>query len=111
MTRTAAELDRMRKAAPFTLAHKRLDAKLYMAFLPRKPARTTTFPLVDEKEALEVLVMTDREVFVVSRRKKDGFSSFSGTAHHEEARDRSRESFQLALEVRRVIESHADVEG
>ena len=76
VTRTVSELDRIRKAAPFTRSQVGSDAKLYVAFLARKPARKPRFPLVEPKEALEAVAMTDREVFVVSRRKKNGFYGF-----------------------------------
>ena len=52
------------------------DIKLYVAFLSRKPKERPRFPLVSPKEALEAVAMRDREVFIVSRRKKNGFYGF-----------------------------------
>ena len=47
-----------------------------MVFLSRPPARKLQLPLVDSKEALEVVAVADLEVFVVSRQKKNGFYGF-----------------------------------
>jgi uncharacterized protein (DUF1697 family) len=76
MTRTARELERVMEAAPFKRSKAPPDAKLYVAFLARKPTSRPKFPLVLPKEELEAIAMTDREVFIVSRRKKNGFYGF-----------------------------------
>ena len=64
------------QAAPFKQSKPGSDAKLYVAFLARKPTRRPQFPLLLPKEELEAVAMTDREVFIVSRRKKNGFFGF-----------------------------------
>jgi uncharacterized protein (DUF1697 family) len=74
VTRTARELEQLLKAAPFT--RPLADPKLYVAFLARKPTRRPTLPLMQLKERLEAIGMTDREVFIVSRRKQNGFYGF-----------------------------------
>jgi uncharacterized protein (DUF1697 family) len=76
ITRTSNELERMRTASPFSPLRAEADAKLYVSFLLHKPARKPPLPLVEPKEALDVVAMTDRDVFVVSRPKKNGFYGF-----------------------------------
>jgi uncharacterized protein (DUF1697 family) len=76
MMRTARELEQVIEAAPFKRSKPASDAKLYVAFLARKPTRRPQFPLVLPKEELKAVAMTDREVFIVSRRKKNGFFGF-----------------------------------
>ncbi len=55
---------------------RRVRRKLYVTFLFRKPRGRPLFPLVSAKEALEAVAVRDREVFIVSRRKKNGFFGF-----------------------------------
>jgi uncharacterized protein (DUF1697 family) len=50
-----------------------------VVFLSQKPVKKPTFPLVNAKEELTAVGMTDLEVFVVSRRKKSGFYGFPNT--------------------------------
>ena len=78
ITRTVRELERMEERAPFKRLKAERDAKLYVAFLSRAPSSKLKpkFPLVFQKEELEAIAMTDREVFIVSRRKKNGFFGF-----------------------------------
>jgi uncharacterized protein (DUF1697 family) len=76
VTRTVRELEQMMNAAPFQRSKGGSDPKLYVAFLLRKPLKKPKFPLLLPKEGLEAIAMTDREVFVVSRRKKNGFYGF-----------------------------------
>jgi uncharacterized protein (DUF1697 family) len=78
MTRTVRELERMEERAPFKQLKAEPDAKLYVAFLSQAPSRKPKpkFPMVLPKEGLEAIAMTDREVFIVSRRKKNGFYGF-----------------------------------
>ena len=75
-TRSVAALDRLRKAPPAASFRTRSDAKLCVVFLARKSPRNPRLPLADPKEAVEVVGRTDRDVFVVSRRKKNGFYGF-----------------------------------
>ena len=50
--------------------------KLYVAFLIQKPKSKPSLPLLSHKEALEVIGVTSFEIFIVSRRKKNGFYGF-----------------------------------
>ena len=74
--RTIGELDRLVKADPFTGFDVPPDAKRYVTFLSRPPERVARLPLVSPKEALEAVTIQDLDVFIVSRRKKNGFYGF-----------------------------------
>lgn len=76
MVRTERELTQLEQSAPFTRTSVAGDAKLYVVFLARKPVRKPALPLTFPKEGLETIAMTDREAFVVSHRKKNGFYGF-----------------------------------
>src|SRR5262245_2141737 len=64
------------RAAPFKDFHAEPGIKLYVAFLSEKTVTKPRFPLVSRKEALEAIGMKSLEVFIVSRRKKNGFYGF-----------------------------------
>lgn len=74
--RTARELERIAADAPFRdwPADKRV--KHYVVFLSRRPRTRPALPLSSVPEALEAVAMRDREVFVVSRPKPNGFYGF-----------------------------------
>jgi uncharacterized protein (DUF1697 family) len=74
--RTAREIERLVKLAPFKRFATRRGIKLYVAFLSQKPRRKPPFPLRSAPEALDVIGMTHLEVFVVSGRKKNRFYGF-----------------------------------
>lgn len=74
--RSARELDAAVRAAPFMELEGRRDVKLYVVFLAEKPKEKPSFPITSGKEALSLLAMKDREVYVVSRRKSNGFYGF-----------------------------------
>jgi len=74
--RSATELDRLSRNSLFREFIADPKVKLYVAFLSHKPARRPSFPLVSAKEALEVIGIKNLEVFIVSRRKKNGFYGF-----------------------------------
>jgi len=76
MFRTARELDRIVAGAPFQDFEAEKEIKRYVTLLSRKPRSKPTFPLRSTKEALEALAMKNLEVFVVSRRKENGFFGF-----------------------------------
>jgi len=76
VTRTARELEQLVTTCPFSGIKAGSDPKLYVVFMGRKPAIRPALPLVQPQEALEAIAMTDREVFIVSRRKKNGFYGF-----------------------------------
>jgi len=74
--RTAGELQELIRRAPFKGAEAETGIKLYVAFLSQRPRSRPDFPLVSDKEALEVVGMSGRDVFVVSRRKANGLFGF-----------------------------------
>ena len=74
--RTVHELERIVNSAPFKDVEAEPGTKLYIALLSRTPRPMPRFPLVSSKEALEAIAMSGREVFIVSRRKKNGFFGF-----------------------------------
>ncbi len=74
--RTLAEVENLVRQAPFHDIEPGEDLKLYVAFLCQAPRIKPQFPLTSLKEAVEALRMTDRDVFVVSRRKKNGSFGF-----------------------------------
>lgn len=71
--RTAHELQKTAKAAPFKNVRAGADVKLYVAFLLHAPRRKPRLPLVSPKEGLEVVAMKGLEAFIVSRKVKRRF--------------------------------------
>ena len=76
LIRTVREVVRVIEQAPFKECEATSGAKLYVAFLSRRPRRRPSLPFVSTKEALEAVALNDREVFIVSRPKKSGFFGF-----------------------------------
>jgi uncharacterized protein (DUF1697 family) len=76
LARRLSELESLVRAAPFGHFEGASDVKCYIGFLSEKPRRQPPLPLLSIKEALEAFAMKDREVFVVSRRKANGFYGF-----------------------------------
>ena len=76
MFRTLRELERIIERAPFEGLDAEPGIKLYVVFLSAKPVKKPEFPLVSPREALEAIAMKNLEVFVVSRRRKNGFYGF-----------------------------------
>ena len=74
--RSLDELQKITSRAPFTTIDAGPTVKLYVAFLARAPRVKPRMPVRLPKEELEAVSMTDREVFIVSRRKKSGFFGF-----------------------------------
>lgn len=74
--RTLREVESTVKRNPFKKPKADTDAKLYVAFLSRKPLRKPRFPLMSPKERLEAFQLRNLEVFIVSRRKKNGMYGF-----------------------------------
>lgn len=64
------------KRAPFRAFEAIPGVKLYVVFLSQKPRTRPRFPLSSPTEGLEAVAMKNLEVFVVSRRKKNGFYGF-----------------------------------
>ena len=74
--RTMSELERLVRAAPFTEFESDPLIKLYVVFLAEKPRVKPKLPLLLPKEALEAFGMKNLDVFMVSRRKPNGFYGF-----------------------------------
>jgi uncharacterized protein (DUF1697 family) len=71
--RTLQRLDEIVHAPPPPGFMARTGVKRYVAFLSKSPRSKPSFPLRSLKERLEAVAMQDREVFIVSRRKPNGF--------------------------------------
>jgi uncharacterized protein (DUF1697 family) len=74
--RTVCELEGMVKSAPFQGHEAEPGIKLCVVFLSQGPRSKPRFPLVSLPEAVEAVGMKNLDVFVVSRRKKNGFHGF-----------------------------------
>lgn len=74
--RSVEELEEVVRRAPFTIRDAGPAVKLYVAFLTRAPRVRPQFPVSLPKEALQAVAMTERQVFIVSRPKKNGFFGF-----------------------------------
>jgi uncharacterized protein (DUF1697 family) len=72
--RTLADIDALIAADPFGDHASDERAKLYVAFLDRAPSTMPPLPHVDVKEACEIIGMTGRDVFIVSRPKPKGLA-------------------------------------
>lgn len=84
--RTAPEVEGILRAAPFKSLEAEPGIKLYVVFLFQRPRSKPRFPLLSSKEALEAIAMSNREVFIVSRRKKNGFYGFPNNFIEKELR-------------------------
>jgi uncharacterized protein (DUF1697 family) len=76
LVRTVPEIEAALRAAPFKQLETDARIKLYVAFIFEKPSAKPRFPLVSAKEALEAVGMKNLDVFIVSRRKRNGFYGF-----------------------------------
>ena len=74
--RKLREICRMVEQNPFKELDHDSDAKLYVTFLSRKPGAKPNFPIRSPKEGLEAIGVEDLEVFIVSRRKENGYFGF-----------------------------------
>jgi len=76
LLRTVGEIDALVAGAPFRKVRAGVAVKLYVVFLSQAPQHPPRLPFAVPKEALEVLGIAGRDVFVVSRRKKNGSFGF-----------------------------------
>ena len=76
--RSAGELQAAVGGAPFGSLVDDRTVKLYVACLMQKPRRRPPLPLSLEKERLELVGLSAREAYIVSRRKPNGFYGFPG---------------------------------
>jgi len=76
LLRTVGEIDALVAGAPFRKVRAGAAVKHYVVFLSQPPQHPPRLPFAVPKEALEVLGIAGRDVFVVSRRKKNGSFGF-----------------------------------
>jgi uncharacterized protein (DUF1697 family) len=69
MVRTARDMRRIVEANPFDALASDKAVKLYVVFLARQPKQMPPLPVRLEKEALELVAVTGREAYVISRKK------------------------------------------
>lgn len=74
--RTLAETEALLAAQPFARLTSDPGVKLYVAFLEREPATVPALPIVDAKEAVEVVARHGLDMLIVSRRKPNGMFGF-----------------------------------
>ena len=86
VVRTAGDLERLVKADPFRKVEPAGAPKLYVTFLAEKPKGKISFPLVSNADCLEAIAMKKLDVFIVSRRKKNGFYGFPNNFIEKELR-------------------------
>jgi uncharacterized protein (DUF1697 family) len=75
LVRAIREVEQIVASAPFEAFDGQGGLKLYVVFLAASP-QAPPLPLASAREALEVVAIRGREVFLVSRRKKNGFYGF-----------------------------------
>jgi len=76
--RSVRDLQKALAEAPFGGLELERDVKLYVGFLAADPESPPALPLASAKDGLEVMKMTKREVFVVSRKVKGRFGFPNG---------------------------------
>jgi uncharacterized protein (DUF1697 family) len=76
MYRTAGELQRLVKAAPFGALADDRRLHLYVMFVAEKPKPRPRFPLSLPKERLEAIGARNGDVLIVSRQKPNGWYGF-----------------------------------
>jgi len=73
--RTAKEMENLCALAPFKSGSEP-GCKFYVVFLGEPLTNQPALPLLVESEAMEIISMTERELFVVNRSKQDGTFGF-----------------------------------
>ena len=76
MVRSAAEIARLLRLGPFARTAAPAVVKRYIVFLAGPPARRPRLPLLLPKEELDLVHVSQRECWVVSRRKPNGWYGF-----------------------------------
>lgn len=74
--RKLSDLEAIVETAPFDGLQTESPVKVYVAFLSEKPRVKPKLPLVSEKEAVEAIAIKNREAFIVTYRKPNGFFGF-----------------------------------
>jgi uncharacterized protein (DUF1697 family) len=76
MLRTLKDLEALVARDPFRKLRQDRTAKFYVAFLEGTPSKSVKIPLTHAKEGLDVIAVTGRDAFIVSRPKPNGFYGF-----------------------------------
>jgi len=76
MLRTVEEITRLLRRGPFAHTPAPAIVKRYIVFLAVPPTRRPRLPVLLPKEALELVQVSKRECWVVSRRKPNGWYGF-----------------------------------
>ena len=76
MLRTVKEIERLLRNGPFAHASAPANVKRYIVFLAAPPMRRPRLPVRLPKEGLELVHVSKRECWVVSRRKPNGWYGF-----------------------------------
>ena len=84
--RSLSQITAFIEGAPFRDLRPGPTIKLYVTFLARKARVIPALPLVSSSEALEVVRINLREVFIVSRPKRRGFFGFPNNFIEEQFR-------------------------
>jgi uncharacterized protein (DUF1697 family) len=74
--RTVDEIEAMRARAPFRKYRAGAAVKLYVVFLSQAPQHEPRLPIVAPRDGLEIIGLAERDLFVVSRRRKNGSFGF-----------------------------------
>ena len=74
--RTLHEVEGIVKAEPFKDINAGTEIKFCVAFLFQKPRTKPRLPVASSKEFVEAIAMKDLDVFILSRRKPNGFFGF-----------------------------------
>jgi len=78
MVRSAAEIARLLRLGPFARTAAPASVKRYIVFLADPPVMRPRLPLLVPKEELDLVHVSRREGWVVSRRKPNGWYGFPG---------------------------------
>lgn len=76
MLRTVKEIARLLRSGPFARTPAPAIVKRYIVFLAAPPTRRPRLPVLLPKEGLELVHVSKRECWVVSRRKPNGWYGF-----------------------------------
>ena len=76
MVRTTAEIRELVERNPFANITPDESVKFYVCFSSEEIESQPKLPVVSEKEACEIIEINGKEIFVVSRRMKDGRYGF-----------------------------------
>jgi uncharacterized protein (DUF1697 family) len=78
MLRSAAEIARLLRHGPFAGTEVPASVKRYIVFLAGSPTRRPRLPVLLPKEELDLVHVSKRDCWVVSRRKPNGWYGFPG---------------------------------